>query len=237
MPLNNPFHTTQRDVRVSTPTAVLEAQLAVPMRARGLVVLAHGSSEPMYRAGNDVAAGMLRDAGFATLNLSLLGPAELIEDAETSLLRFDLQLLSARLLGAVAWASHHPTLSKLRVGVLAGGTCAASALVAAAHDYQGRIKALVSRGGRPELAGSSLTRVKVPTLLLVGELDTANLATNQYALSVLPPSSRINVIEGARHSLEESEALRRATELSAAWFELAFTPAPRETVELLHLAV
>jgi putative phosphoribosyl transferase len=237
MPQHTPFHTTNRDVRVSTPTAVLEGQLAVPLRARGLVILAHGSSEPMYRAGNDRAAAMLRQAGFATLNVALLGPAELIEDAETSSLRFDLQLLSARLLGAVAWASHHPTLSKLGVGVLAGGTCAAGALVAAAHDHQGRIRAVVSRGGRPELAGSSLTRVKVPTLLLVGEFDSANLATNQRALGVLPPSSRINVIEGARHSLEESDALSRATALSAAWFELAFTPAPQERFELFHLAV
>ena len=227
---------TQRAVRVSTPTAVLEGQLAVPGRARGLVILAHGSSEPAYRRGNEEAALLLREAGFATLNIALLGAAELVEDAESSVPRFDLQLLSARLLGAVSWASHHPTLSRLRIGLLAGGTCAAAALVAAAHDAEGRIAAVVSRGGRPELAGSSSSRVKAPTLLLVGELDTANLGTHQSALAVLPPGSRLQLLRGARHSLEEGVALRQATELSAAWFELGFTPASRELVEL-HIAV
>ena len=231
-----PFTTSQRGVRVSTPTAVLEGQLAVPSHARGLVILARGSSEPEYRRGNEEAAALLREAGFATLNIALLGPTELVEDAESSSLRFDLQLLSARLLGAVSWASHHPMLARLRVALLAGGTCAAAALVAAAHDGEGRIASVVSRGGRPELAGSSLSRVKAPTLLLVGELDSANLATHRRALASLPPGSRLQLIQGARHSLEDGVPLLRATELCAAWFELAFTPPTRELVEL-HAAV
>jgi putative phosphoribosyl transferase len=236
MPQQTQFLTPQRNVRVSTPTAVLEGHLAVPVRARGFVILADGSSERCYRGANDEAAQQLRKAGFATLNLSLLGPAELVEDAETSTLRFDLQLLADRLLGAVSWAKHHPSLSRLPVGLVAGGTCAAAALVAAAHDMDGRIASIVSRGGRPELAGSSLTRVKAPTLLLVGEFDTANLATNQRALGSLPSGSRLQVLQGQRHSLEDGDALRRATELSAAWFELGFTPAPRELLQL-HVAV
>jgi putative phosphoribosyl transferase len=237
MPQHSPIHSVQRLVRVSTPTAVLEGHLAVPIRARGLVILAHGSSDPIYGAANDLAAASLSDAGYATLTVALLGPAELIEDAETSSLRFNLRLLSTRLLGTVAWSSHHPVLSKLGVAVLAGGTCAASALVAAAHDHRGRIETVVSRGGRPELAGSSLTRIKVPTLLLVGELDSANLATNQRALDQLPAGSRIQVIEGARLSLEENDALLRATELCAAWVERVFATAGPRTHELLHLAV
>jgi len=225
-----------RNVRVSTPTAVLEGQLAVPARARGLVILAHGSSEPAYRRGNDEASALLRDAGFATLNVVLLSSTELVEDAESSSLRFDLALLAARLIGAVSWASHHPMLSQLRVGLLAGGTCAAAALVAAAHDGERRVAAVVSRGGRPELAGSSASRVKAPTLLLVGELDSANLSTHQRTLAVLPAGSRLQLIRSARHSLEEGFALRLATELSSAWFEIAFTPPARELVQL-HVAV
>jgi putative phosphoribosyl transferase len=229
-----PFSTTipERSVRISTPTALLDAALTIPARARGLVILATGSGEPTYRAGNRRAAELLNESGFATLMVNLLGGSEIAQDAETSELRFDLPLLAARVLGIATWARHHPSLSRLRVAVVAGGTCAAAALVASAQDTEGRIATIVSRSGRPELAGASLARVRAPTLLIVGELDAANLPTNQRALAELPRGSRIQVVPGAHHLLEEGETAEHAARLTAAWLEVTCTPAPAELVPL-----
>lgn len=209
--------TTDRPVRVATASAVLSATLSVPARAHSLVILANGSGDPVYVAGNAEVSRALHDAGFATLVVDLLTSAEKIEDAETSALRFDLDFLAERIIGAATWASHHPALWSLRIGMFAGGTSAAAALVAAARRPD-IIGAVVSRGGRPELAGAVLSRVKAPTLLLVGALDSANTATNLHALELLPVSSQIQMLPGSRHMLDEPETLESVARLTAGWF-------------------
>lgn len=226
MPSTTSTFIPERKVRVSTPTAVLDALLGMPLRPKGLVVIPNGSGTPTYIEGNRRVAEALRSAGFATLVIDLLDRHEVAQDAETSTLRFDLPLLASRLLGAVSWASHHPTLAKLPVALFASGTCAAAALAAAARDGDRRIAAVVSRAGRPELARLTLGAVRAPTLLLVGELDTANLVANRDVLPLLPRGSRVRVVNGARHALEEPAEIEEVSTATVGWFERAFAGAP-----------
>lgn len=208
----------ERPVRIATPSAVVEGQLGVPEHARALVILAHASPTSPYAAGNRYVAAVLRTASFATLVVNLLTAHEAVQDTETSDLRFRLPLLAARLAGVTAWAGLHPALRELPVGYFAGGVSASAALESAAECPE-LIGAVVARSGRPELAGASLREIQAPVLLLVGEKDAVNVATNQRAMERLPGSARLHVVPGAGQRLDDEISLGSVAQLATAWFE------------------
>lgn len=208
----------ERPVRIATPSAVIEGQLGIPASARGLVILAHAAPDSAYAAGNRYVAAVLRTNGFATLVVNLLTAREAVQDTETSDLRFRLPLLATRLAGVTAWAALHPSVRELPVGYFAGGVSASAALESAAETPR-LVGAIVARSGRPELAAASLRDVRAPVLLLVGEHDTVNVATNQRAMERLAATARMHVIPGAGQRLDDELSLGTVAQLAAAWFE------------------
>ena len=207
-----------RPVRIATPSAVVEGQLSIPAQPRALVILAHAAPQSAYADGNRYVAAVLRTEGFATLVVNLLTAHESVQDTETSDLRFRLPLLAARLAGVTSWAGLHPAVRELPVGYFAGGVSASAALESAAESPE-LVGAIVSRSGRPELAAASIRDVRAPVLLLVGEHDTVNLATNQRALERMPATTRLHVIPGAGQRLDDEISLGSVAQLAAAWFE------------------
>lgn len=197
----------------------LEGTLSIPETAAGAVVFAHGSGSDRTSPRNRYVAGALQRAGIATLLVDLLTTKEEETDRRTAHLRFNTDLLSNRLLGIVEWLLVDPRTRGLPVGVFGASTGAAAALIAAAREPD-RVSAVVSRGGRPDLAGIELARVRAPTLLLVGSEDAEVLALNREALRALHSSeSRLEIVAGAGHLFEEPGTFERAAELAAAWFE------------------
>jgi pimeloyl-ACP methyl ester carboxylesterase len=208
--------TTATEVRVSIGDAVLAGDLVLPEHPAGIVLFAHGSGSSRHSPRNRLVAGTLNAAGFGTLLLDLLTPDEERADQLTGELRFDIDLLARRLLGAIDWLRAGPARS-LRIGLFGASTGAAAALVAAAERPE-EVAAVVSRGGRPDLAGPALSRVRAPTLLIVGGADQAVLELNRRALELLPPESRVAVVPGATHLFEEPGALEQVAQLAADWF-------------------
>lgn len=208
----------ERPVRIATPSAVVEGQLSMPAQPRALVILAHATPQSAYAEGNRYVAAVLRTERFATLVVNLLTAHESVQDTETSDLRFRLPLLAARLAGVTSWAALHPALRELPVGFFAGGVSASAALESAAESPE-LVGAIVSRCGRPELAAASLRDVRAPVLLLVGERDTVNLATNQRALERMPSTARLHVIPDGGQRLDDEISLGSVAQLAAAWFE------------------
>ena len=209
---------TQVPVSVEIGPSRLQGLLAVPDAAKGLVIFAHGSGSGRHSPrNNDVAAG-LQAAGFATLLLDLLTPAEELDRRNV----FDIPLLASRLATATAWAQQNPDIGKLRVGYFGASTGAGAALLAAAMA-DGRVGAVVSRGGRPDLAGDALADVHAPTLLIVGSLDGEVLRLNRDALLQIPAPRRLTVVEGAGHLFEEPGTLGRVCDHAADWFN-AYLP-------------
>ncbi len=206
----------ERAVRVQAG-ASLDADLAVPRGATGLVVFAHGSGSSRRSPRNRAVARALFDRGLATLLFDLLTRQEAIEDEVDAHLRFDIDLLSERLVRTLDWAARQPELSGLGVGCFGASTGAAAALLAAAERPQ-LVRAVVSRGGRPDLAAWALESVRAPTLLVVGGLDVDVLEKNRRALSMLAGPAQLEVVAGAGHLFEEHGALDRVAELAAAWF-------------------
>lgn len=215
----------ERPVRIATPSAVVEGQLGVPERARGLVILAHATPTSAYAEGNRYVAAVLRSSRFATLVVNLLGACDSVQDTETSELRFRLPLLAARLAGVTAWAGMHPRLRELPVGYFAGGVSASAALESAA-EHPELVCAMVARSGRPELAAASLRAIRTPVLLLAGEKDSVNVATNQRAMEHLPPSARLHVVPNAGPRLDDELSLGTVAQLAGAWFERSLPGAP-----------
>jgi putative phosphoribosyl transferase len=193
------------------------AGLTVPDSARGLVVFAHGSGSSRFSPRNRYVAGVLADGGFATLLVDLLTQAEERVDLRTRELRFDVELLAGRVVDAARWASDE---LHLPLGLFGASTGAAAALVAAARE-PGLVRAVVSRGGRPDLAGPALARVRAPTLLVVGGRDEPVLGLNREAAAGLTQASAVEleIIAGATHLFEERGALERVAELARAWFD------------------
>src|SRR5215210_8748446 len=171
----------ERPVRVSTDSVVLEGNLAVPDSARGVVLFAHSSGSGRHSPRNRYVARMLREDGLATLLIDLLTAAEEKVDLQTRHLRFDIGLLAERLGGATEWFAWNPDTRNLRVGYFGASTGAGAALVAAT-EHPESVSAIVSRGGRPDLAGAALPRVAAPTLLIVGGNDFPVIDMNQEAL-------------------------------------------------------
>ena len=212
-------HPREELVRISTGIHVLEGDLALPDAAPGIVVFAHGSGSSRFSPRNRYVAGALRQAGLGTLLLDLLTPDEERVDARTGHLRFDVHLLAERLLQATNWLDEQPHARDLNVGYFGASTGAAAALLAAA-DRADRVGAVVSRGGRPDLAGAALGRVQAPTLLIVGSQDEIVLDLNQQALEQLAAAreKKLAIVEGATHLFEEPGALEQVAQLAGDWF-------------------
>jgi pimeloyl-ACP methyl ester carboxylesterase len=204
-------------VTVRAGGVALGGALGVPPAAVGLVIFAHGSGSSRFSPRNRAVAGALREAGLATLLFDLLGPEEEAEDDVTGELRFDIPFLARRLLEVLAWAARQPEVAHLRVGLFGSSTGAAAALVAAALRPEA-VSAVVSRGGRADLAGPVLARVEAPTLLMVGGEDGGVLELNAEAHARLGAVKELRVIPGATHLFEESGALEQVARLAAGWF-------------------
>jgi putative phosphoribosyl transferase len=208
---------------VSVGTWDLPGLLSIPRNVSGLVVFAHGSGSSRFSARNQQVAKALNRVGMATLLFDLLHPQE--EMAQGRARVFDIPFLAARLTDAVKWVDRTLANEKLPVGLFGASTGAAAALVAAA-DLRGRISAIVSRGGRPDLAGEALGRVTAPTLLVVGGEDHGVIELNQYALGKLPGLAMLEIVPGATHLFPEPGAMEKVTALATDWFEryLALEP-------------
>jgi dienelactone hydrolase len=211
--------TAPRETAIEIPAdgALLEGNLNTPPAARGLVVFAHGSGSGRFSPRNRAVAETLVEAGLATLLIDLLTAAEEAVDLRTRRLRFDIPLLGRRVIAAVDWLADEATTKDLAVGCFGASTGAAAALIAAA-ERPDRVLAVVSRGGRPDLAGEALRRVTAPTLLIVGGNDAEVLRLNRQALQALPGKSRLVVVPGATHLFEEPGALARVAVLARDWF-------------------
>ena len=198
-------------------SAVLHGDLSMPAEAVSVIVFAHGSGSSRHSPRNRQVAGRLQEAGLGTLLLDLLTEREEAVDARTGHLRFDIELLAERLVDAVAWIERQPGLGDVGVGYFGASTGAAAALVAAARQGE-RIGAVVSRGGRPDLAGGALAAVRAPTLLIVGGRDETVLELNRRADERMRCERRLEVVPGATHLFEEPGALEQVADLAAAWF-------------------
>jgi dienelactone hydrolase len=205
-----------REVEIAIPGGALAGTLTVPADAGGLVIFAHGSGSGRFSPRNRQVASGLEDAGLATLLLDLLLPDEDARDRYTAEYRFDVSLLGRRLIGATRWAREDPDVGELPIGYFGASTGAAAALIAAAAEPD--VGTVVSRGGRPDLAGPALAHVVAPTLFIVGGADTVVLELNKRALQKLAsPIKELVVIPGATHLFEEPGALEEVTRLAADW--------------------
>ena len=200
-----------------TDGIVLDADLVIPDGATGVVVFAHGSGSSRHSVRNRAVAGRLQQAALATLLLDLLTPDEEAVDQRTGQHRFDVELLATRLAAAAEWVAGRPDLAELPIGYFGASTGAAGALIAAA-DHPERIAAVVSRGGRVDLAGEALARVRCPTLLIVGANDPTVLELNRRALGSLQVETALEVVPGASHLFEEAGALDVVADLATRWF-------------------
>ena len=212
------------DVDVPVGEVALAGLLTLPPGAQGVVVFAHGSGSGRFSPRNQAVADELGRAGFGTLLLDLLTSDEEAEDRRSARLRFDIGLLAKRVVGAIDWLAGEavvgdlpPSLRDLPLGCFGASTGAAAALIAAA-ERPDRVRAVVSRGGRPDLAGDALRRVTAATLLVVGGRDLEVLRLNRQAQSALAGESRLEVVPGAGHLFEEPGALERVAALTCDWF-------------------
>jgi len=209
------------DVQVPAGSLGLEGILGVPEQAHGVVAFAHGSGSGRHSPRNRFVARELQQAGLATLLLDLLTP----EEAEDRARVFDIQLLAARLGAAAAWLAECPDTRDFPLGYFGASTGAAAALTAAAGQGD-KVRAVVSRGGRPDLAWDQLPLVTAPTLLIVGGHDQAVLRLNTKALGRLQCPKELTVIPGATHLFEEPGALEKVARLAAEWFVRHLTGTP-----------
>lgn len=217
-------HRRGREIRLASGAATLEATLHWPQPARGLVVFAHGSGSSRFSPRNQRVAQGLHSAGLATVLLDLLSPEEEAEDRQSHQWRFNIPLLGQRLTGAVDWLIQEGMVPH-GVGLFGASTGAAAALITASERPQ-TIGALVSRGGRPDLAPQAIPQVRCPTLLIVGEIDQEVLALNAQAGNAMTAPHHLVIIPGASHLFEEPGALEQVTTLAKEWFCLHLVSAP-----------
>ena len=213
----------ERAVRVPAGPVELEGNLGVPEGVRGVVLFAHGSGSGRMSPRNRYVAKALQGANLATLLVDLLTPEEEEVDLRTRHLRFDIGLLAGRLAGATDWLSQNPETRHLRAGYFGASTGAAAALVAAA-DRPDKVGAVVSRGGRPDLAGEALPFVEAPTLLIVGGNDVPVIGMNEEAMERLRVEKRLEIVPGATHLFEEPGALEEVARLASGWFARHLAP-------------
>ena len=206
-----------QSVAINIGDAALAGDLAVPPAARAIVVFAHGSGSSRLSPRNRYVAGVLQDAGLGTLLMDLLSEEEERIDAVTAELRFDIPMLAGRLAAATAWLAGQPEADGRKLGYFGASTGAAAALIAAAQRPD-LVAAVVSRGGRADLAGDSLARVGAPTLLIVGGSDAPVIEMNRWALARLRCEKRLEIVPGATHLFEEPGTLEAVAGLARDWF-------------------
>jgi dienelactone hydrolase len=218
----------QTSVRIAVDKASLIGDLASPPDPAGLVVFVHGSGSSRFSTRNQHVARGLEQRGFATLLIDLLTPEEEAIDSRTAHLRFDIDMLAGRVVAIIDWLRRSPVTSALPIGLFGASTGGGAALVAAAARPRA-VAAVVSRGGRPDLAGAALPLVAAPTLLIVGSRDTEVLALNRDAMARMACVVVLDVVPGATHLFEEPGALDGVGALAGAWFEryLPVTVTPR----------
>jgi putative phosphoribosyl transferase len=213
------------EIALRSGAATIAATWTMPPHARGVVVFAHGSGSSRFSKRNRFVADELAGAGFATLLLDLLTEREDADDRVTAAHRFDIELLAERLAAGVRWLREQAETARTPIGLFGASTGAAAALITAA-EFAGDIDAVVSRGGRPDLAGRALANVRAPTLLIVGGDDAPVLELNESALAQLTCSKELVVVRGATHLFEEPGALAHVASLAIGWFEDHLIPRP-----------
>jgi putative phosphoribosyl transferase len=204
-------------VIIPVDRVTLQGDLCLPEGADGLVIFAHGSGSSRQSPRNRRVAAALRNTGLGTLLFDLLTEDESAVDEVTAELRFNIPFLAKRLVAVTEWLEEQPLARKFPIGYFGASTGAAAALVAAA-DLPGCVSAVVSRGGRPDLAMNSLKKVKAPTLLIVGGADTQVIELNRLALQRLETAKELAIVPGATHLFEEPGAMEEVERLAAAWF-------------------
>ncbi|MGC1212087.1 MAG: alpha/beta fold hydrolase [Micromonospora sp.] len=208
--------TEMRDVTIPVAGG-LPADVIFPDEPKGVVLFAHGSGSSRHSPRNVSVARVLNDRSLATVLVDLLTPEEDAVDARTAELRFNIPMLADRLAAIVDWMGTDRALAPLPVGLFGASTGAAAALVAAAERPE-RVRAVVSRGGRPDLAGASLSAVRAPTLLLVGGLDEQVIVLNEQAKAELGDVAELRIVPGATHLFEEPGTLEQVADEAASWF-------------------
>jgi dienelactone hydrolase len=213
-------------VQITVGSAVIAGDLSVPERALGLVIFAHGSGSSRFSRRNRAVAQTLEVGGFATLLLDLLTREEEVVDLETREFRFDVDRLAARVVAAIDWAAAEKSLAGLPIACFGASTGAAAALMAAAERPL-VVRAVVSRGGRPDLAGDALPLVQAPTLLIVGGADEPVIGLNRQAKSRMRAPVALAIVPGATHLFEEPGALEEVSKLALEWCRRQLVPARR----------
>ena len=219
-----PGETLARSIRIAAGSVVLAGDLVIPAGAPGVVLFAHGSGSSRRSPRNQFVARVIQAAGIGTLLFDLLSVAEEDADAIDGHLRFDIGLLARRLAAAARWTSQQPGTSGLGLGFFGASTGGAAALVAAA-ELGPLVQAIVSRGGRPDLADQALPRVTAPTLLIVGASDEPVVKLNQEACAQLRCTKRLTLVPGATHLFAEPGTLEQVAALTAGWFKQYLKPA------------
>jgi len=217
---------TDNEITISLPGVQLGGELNIPDNALGLVIFAHGSGSSRKSPRNQYVARILRQHGMGTLLFDLLTAEEELLDSQTGRLRFNIPFLAGRLLQITRWALDRGTTGDMKVGYFGASTGAAAALVAAA-EIQDEISAVVSRGGRPDLAGDALERVTAPTLLIVGGEDKVVIELNEEAFTRLKCERELRIVPGASHLFEEPGKLEIVAQMAAEWFVHHLQPLAR----------
>lgn len=217
-----------KQVRISAGNVSLDGELILPAKCEGLVVFAHGSGSSRFSPRNQAVAETIREFGIGTLLFDLLTKDEEAVDIYTRQLRFDIEMLAERLVAAVHWAENDDLTKGLPIGFFGASTGGGAALVAAAK-LENRIKAVVSRGGRPDLAGDALPAVTAPTLLIVGELDDVVIELNRQAIARMHCETELKIVPDATHLFEEPGALDLVAQLAGHWFAEHLRPQTKST--------
>jgi pimeloyl-ACP methyl ester carboxylesterase len=218
----------ERPIRIPAGPVSLDGDLMLPESARAVVLFAHGSGSGRYSSRNRYVARELNKGALATLLMDLLTPEEEAIDTWTAHLRFDIPLLAERVVDATDWLRQDSQTQHLPIGYFGASTGAAAALVAAARRPN-EVGAVVSRGGRPDLAGQALAEVRAPTLLIVGGSDAQVIELNRFALAQLRCEKQLVIIPGATHLFEEPGALEEVAKLARDWFQRHLIPSPCES--------
>jgi len=207
----------EKMVKIPAGNATIEGSLVIPLGAKGVVLFAHGSGSGRFSPRNQYVAKVLNKAGIATFLIDLLTKQEEEEDLQTGWFRFDINLLAQRLIGATEWLRKNPRTKNLAFGYFGASTGAAAAMISAAKlpEY---VKAVVSRGGRPDLAWDYIPNVKVPTLFIVGGNDTVVIDLNKKAMQNFSAQKKLEIVPGASHLFEETGKLEEVAKLAASWF-------------------